>query len=135
MTAIEAYIQQLVSNIKEDSFFGTTRFLKEYTEKKIESPLVDFLVVTALKSKREKRSFLGGNLQQNARIAFSIYAPPEKGGRGLLEMSLRLKKAIRKADTERLVTSTEISPTEFNQNIKAITRKVYADLLYCDEGE
>lgn len=135
MTAIERYIQELVTNIKKDSFFGSARFLKEYSEHKIESPVVDFLVVVALKSEKEKRFFLGGKVQQSAKLVFNIYAPPEKGGRGLLEMSLKLREAIRKADTENAVVSTEISPTAFNQNIKAIAREVYADLVYCSEGE
>lgn len=135
MTAIERYIQQLVSNIKKDSFFNSARFLKEYSEHKIESPVVDFLVVVTLKSEKEKRCFLGGKVQQSAKLAFNIYVPPEKGGRGLLEMSLKLREAIRKADTENVVTNTEISPTAFNQNIKAIAREVYAELVYCSEGE
>ncbi|MCH5299905.1 MAG: hypothetical protein J1E56_01190 [Ruminococcus sp.] len=142
ISEIEEIVDKLIYSVKSDELLKDLRFVKDYKEQNIESPLTDYLAVVSINSMSRSSAFLGDAVanglkseKYNAEIFIKIYAPNFKEGQGLTSISSLLLNSIKKADKENLIEEISIEPVVFEENINAVYRicKFKISFFLCEE--
>lgn len=139
---IEEIVDRLIYHIKSDELLKDLRFVKEYKEQNIETPLTDYLAVVSINSMSRSSEFLGDSVynslkgeKYSAEVSIKIYAPTFKEGHGLTSISGILLNSIKKADEENLIEEITFEPVMFQENINANYRvcKFKISFFLCKE--
>ena len=142
MTQIQQCVDRIVDRLKMNDAFRGVRFIREYGNVSIETPVRGLLAVVGITNTSRKKGYIGGYLSSSVRgetyvatAEIRVYAPADENGSGLSELVFELMTAIEAADAEKIVTSVSASSIEFDPDVNAVFRKVEFKLEFCLCGE
>ena len=142
MTQIQPCVDRIVDRLKMNDAFCGVRFIREYGNVSIETPVRGLLAVVGITNTSRKKGYIGGYLSSSVRgetyvatAEIRVYAPADENGSGLSELVFELMTAIEAADAEKIVTSVSASSIEFDPDVNAVFRKVEFKLEFCLCGE
>ena len=142
MTQIQQCVDRIVDRLKMNDAFSGVRFIREYGNVSIETPVRGLLAVVGITNTSRKKGYIGGYLSSSVRgetyvatAEIRVYAPADEHGSGLSELVFELMTAIEAADAEKIVTSVSASSIEFDPDVNAVFRKVEFKLEFCLCGE
>ena len=143
MTQIRQQIDRLIIRLKQNDALSGVRFVREYANSDIETPVRGSLAVVGIVKTSRKKGYIGGYLSSSVRgetygatAEIRIYAPADENGSGLSELVCELMTALEAADEEKIITSVSASSIEFDPDVNAVFRKVEFELEFClcEEG-
>ena len=143
MTQIRQRIDRIIGRVKQNAAFGGVRFIREYGNIAVETPVRGFLAVVGMTDASRRKGYIGGYLSPSVRgetcgatVEIRVYAPADENGSGLSELVCGLMTALEAADEENLITSVSASSIEFDPDVNAVYRKVEFKLEFClcEEG-
>ena len=116
MTQIQQCVDRIVDRLKMNDAFSGVRFIREYGNVSIETPVRGLLAVVGITNTSRKKGYIGGYLSSSVRgetyvatAEIRVYAPADENGSGLSELVFELMTAIEAADAEKIVTSVSAS--------------------------
>ena len=149
MDRIQRQIDALVVRLKHQDAMAGIRFVREYANAEVETPVRGFLAVVGMTdaSRRNmpsrEKGYIGGYLTSSvcgeaysAHVEIRVYAPQSENGSGLSEAVSELLEGLKEADEEMIITAASASSIEFDPDTNAIFRKVDLTIAFClcEEG-
>ena len=131
MTQIQRRIDRLILRLKQQYLLSDIRFVREYGNERVETPIRGLLAVISVVSTARDRGYLGGFLSSTvrgetygAKLEIRVYAPACENGNGLSEIVGDILSGLERADDEKIITSASATSIEFDPNMNAIYRTV-----------
>ena len=143
MTQIRRQVDTIIVRLKRMQALEGVRFIREYGNSSIETPVRGLLAVVGVTQTTCERGYIGGYLSSSvrgetygAKVDIRLYAPARENGSGLSEMVIALVEGLKNADEEHLITNVHASSIEFDAEMNAIYRTVAFDMEFClcEEG-
>ena len=127
---------------KKNTEIDCVTFVKAFKNNMAQSPVEGFVAVVKTESINMSGSFAGGYADSNikgemytAKVVLDIFSGSEISGESLSDITLKIMNAIEKADESSMISNMEVSPIEFDENLKGIFRKLIFQLDFCLCGE
>ena len=143
MTQIRRHVDWLSIRLKQRAAFTGVRFVREYGNDSMETPVRGHIAVVGITKTERKKGYIGGYLSSSvkgetygAQVEIRVYAPADENGSGLSELVCELMSGLEEADEERVVSDITASSIEFDPDVNAIFRKVEFSMEFClcEEG-
>lgn len=143
MTQIRRLVDRLIIRLKQKAAFTGVRFVREYGNDSMETPVRGHVAVVGIKKTSREKGYIGGYLSSSvkgetygAQAEIRIYAPADENGSGLSELVCELMAGLEEADEERVITDISASSIEFDTDVNAIFRRVEFSMEFClcEEG-
>lgn len=143
MTEIEQIVHKLITAVKLTPELSQVRFVKEYNNIDVETPVSSYLAIVSIDSMTREKNFLGNTVHDglkgdkySATIKVSIYAPDYENGSSLTGISGVFCESIKNVDEENVIEKITFEPIAFDSNINAMYRscKVYIGFYLCEEA-
>ncbi len=143
MDRIQRQIDALVVRLKHQDAMAGIRFVREYANAEVETPVRGLLAVVCIVETSREKGYIGGYLTSSVRgeaysahVEIRVYAPQSENGSGLSEAVSELLEGLKEADEERIITAASASSIEFDPDTNAIFRKVDLTIAFClcEEG-
>lgn len=143
MDRIQRQIDALVVRLKHQDAMAGIRFVREYANAEVETPVRGLLAVVCIVGTSREKGYIGGYLTSSVRgeaysahVEIRVYAPQSENGSGLSEAVSELLEGLKEADEERIITAASASSIEFDPDTNAIFRKVDLTIAFClcEEG-
>lgn len=138
MNRIERQVDRIIAGLKLIDGLRQIRFVREYGSRAAEAPVRGFLAVVSVTDMSASKSFIGEYLSQGvkgelfcAKAEIRVYAPADENGSGLSELVGELMAGLKRADTEKVITSTGATSIEFDPDMNAVFRTVTLELEFC----
>ncbi len=138
MTQIQRRIDRLILRLKQQYLLSDIRFVREYGNERVETPIRGLLAVISVVSTARDRGYLGGFLSSTvrgetygAKLEIRVYAPACENGNGLSEIVGDILSGLERADDEKIITSASATSIEFDPNMNAIYRTVQISIEFC----
>ena len=141
-TLVDNTIDELIRRVKASAAVSDFIFASEYPPRLAPNPVDRYLVTVGDTRVRTLRRFVGDRVSADSKgvlyeitLRLRIYAPEGSSGAALLRASSLLNDAVEIADTDKMVTDTELSCVAYD----AVERTAYRDLTvtlnYLASGE
>ena len=143
MDRIQRQIDALVVRLKHQDAMAGIRFVREYANAEVETPVRGLLAVVCIVGTSREKGYIGGYLTSSVRgeaysahVEIRVYAPQSENGSGLSEAVSELLEGLKEADEERIITAASAASIEFDPDTNAIFRKVDLTIAFClcEEG-
>ena len=143
MDRIQRQIDALVVRLKHQDAMAGIRFVREYANAEVETPVRGLLAVVCIVGTSREKGYIGGYLTSSVRgeaysahVEIRVYAPQSENGSGLSEAVSELMEGLKEADEERIITAASASSIELDPDTNAIFRKVDLTIAFClcEEG-
>ncbi len=144
MNRISEYLDALVLRMKRRALLGGVRFIRAYSNERMEHPVRGFIAVVGVTNARQSQAFVGEHLTSSlsgercrATAEIRVYAPAGGNGAGLSACVFELMNALREEDSEGLLSDISAGSIEFDQNSSVVYRRLSfsMDFCVCGEGE
>ena len=143
MTQINEQVDCIVHGLKEISALSGVRFVREFSEEQIETPVGGFIAAVGVISAERSNAFIGGDAASALKgemyaavCEIRLYSPNGGNGSGLSELAGEMLTGLRSADTSGIVSEASVSSIEFDKEINTIFRRISFRLEFClcEEG-
>ena len=131
-------IDRLILRLKQQYLLSDIRFVREYGNERVETPIRGLLAVISVVSTARDRGYLGGFLSSTvrgetygAKLEIRVYAPACENGNGLSEIVGDILSGLERADDEKIITSASATSIEFDPNMNAIYITVQISIEFC----
>ncbi len=142
MREISEIVDNLITKTHSEISNTDVRFIKEYRDDMLETPLTGYLAVVSIESMSRVNSFLGNKVYNGlngekftADVSVKIYAPDYQNGQGLTGVTADLCDSLKIADEEKIIEEIKIEPIGFDSNVNAMFRvcKMRLSFYLCQE--
>ena len=142
MIRINRHLDMIINSLKGCAELEDIRFVRGYTNQRIESPLSGFTAAVILLETKLSESYLGGDIGENikgdiysAGVEIRLYAPRSENGSGLSRLAAVTLDKLRNVRTECLLSGFNAGQIEFDQNLNAVFRRIGFELTLPVTGE
>ena len=142
MIRINRHLDMIINSLKGCAELEGIRFVRGYTNQRIESPLSGFTAAVILLETKLNESYLGGDIGENikgdiysAGVEIRLYAPRSENGSGLSRLAAVTLDKLRNVRADCLLSGFNAGQIEFDQNLNAVFRRIGFELTLPVTGE
>ena len=125
----------LINSLKGCAELEDIRFVRGYTNQRIESPVSGFTAAVIVLETKLKESYLGGDIGENikgdiysAGAEIRLYAPRNENGSGLSHLAAIMLDRLKDVKSDCALSGFNAGQIEFDANLNAIFRRIGFEL-------